>query len=1105
MRGTSRDHLAGLASLHRVSDPVQREAMWRQSIATLASFVIDQRRHVPLEGLNPDSLLRSIQTAIKAGYLDSLDWLSAQAAAAALYEIAAALPASNTKRKMGRMLVRRLHEGDAHTFTALATQLALGSQRALQGEANHARIALALQLPFSAGVQTDALALALISRKETCQQWLGQPSTGSLPSRRLAARLLEHAARQAVRLAAEGDDSGVRIFCASQTRESWDRLLYDRESLVWRHVAAARGLLSTIMPAFDEEIQRHLSPNFTITEWRRAAASVAASIALQPNEGLAQCRQTLESTIFAQDRGIGTAMIYAMAPAADSQPYAVTELLVELLKVGDLDSVEAYVGLRRELGDDFANEALQPARDILTNASEQNPDEDLGRIALAHALSSELDLCGGPTLSDRLNHALEKYAADGTQTITESVDRILNAAESKVAVLENAAVNIGVSRDVFSALRELDSALFENDVLTNLLILQRSEQQSHGERRLGDIFQRVTNWLVIEEGNPLLKEGAAPHFTARLRQLRTLLHLVDADGRQVDSRFSLVRQRRMLTAKVLLRRTMEDVRTPLQRALFATTARACDALVREELVEISDVIIAVANHIHDHRGLKTMAEASMVPEIESALVAYARFFESVKKNRKIRHALDALQVLGDELPVARSPRVTALRSALLRLHRALSEISRSHSLSEIIEDNAGTPLASLEESTRVLSQFVRGAQRRLGDINETERLNASLGVRLVGVEVERALRASVSQIDTAVRAAFQALERALPSPFAEVIKLSLLHLTSIPIDAPRRNQSSDPIIALRATRLPAWVPPNRLLGGFYLLRSIGTGAVGSVFVARRIEDRSDENAEQFALKVPDYSGAAARTLSEEEFMRMFREEAGALLALPEHPNIARFVTFDIGAKPKPILAMELVQGPSLERMLEMDEITTQGAIDLLLAIGAGLDAMHRVGIGHLDVKPSNIIVRDPYSLTSPGGKVEPVLVDFGLAGRKLRPGCGTAHYGAPEIWGATDNAKATPADVYAFGCLAYEALTGQTLFDADSELQLIAMHIHHDGDPEPVAALASERHTYDLAEFLRQCLRRNPADRVTMAQARQLLTNLKPQLSAHRWPIPPAP
>ena len=290
--------------------------------------------------------------------------------------------------------------------------------------------------------------------------------------------------------------------------------------------------------------------------------------------------------------------------------------------------------------------------------------------------------------------------------------------------------------------------------------------------------------------------------------------------------------------------------------------------------------------------------------------------------------------------------------------------------------------------------------------------------------------------------------------------------------------------------LPAWAPPSRIVGGFYLVRTVGTGAVGSVFVARRVEERQDESAPLFALKVPDYSAAAARTLSEDVFLRLFREEAGALLALPEHPNIARFVTFDVGARPKPILVMELVEGPSLERMLEMGDLSFGRARDLLLGVGAGLDAMHQAGVAHLDVKPSNIIVCNADAITGVGQPPTPVLVDFGLAGRHLRPGCGTANYGSPEIWGAGDTAHAIPADVYAFGCLIFEAYTGKTLFDGNGEAEMITQHITHDGDPEAVRALLDRAETRDLGALIAHCLRRNPRDRITIRQARQFLANL---------------
>ena len=1105
MRGTSKDHLTALASLHRVSDPDQREAVWRQSVATLAGVVVNERRYVLFEGINPDSLLRSIQVAVNSGYIEALDWLSPPAAAAALYEIASALPPGDIKRQMGRLLVQRLHDADAQTFVSLATQLALGSQRALKGDAIHARISLVLQLPIASGIRADALALALISRKESSRKWLRKPATGSLPSRRLAARLLEHAAREAARLAAEGDDSGVGVFCTTGTREAWNRLLNDRESLVWRHVASARGLLAASMPAFDEEIQRHLSPDFTITEWRRAATSTAAGIAIDPNAGISRCRQLLESVVFEQDRGVVGAMMHGLASAANGQPYAVNDLLGQLLDMGGVDTVEAYIELRRELGPEFAENTLPHAREIVRDALARTDEHDQGRASLMQALASDLTSTDRPSLRKMLDQAIERFAEEGKSTVAESVERILNATEAKVALLERMGSRIEDRREAFLALRELDGAIFENDVLTNLLILQRADEKKLGERRLGDIFQRITNWLIIQEGDPIKDEGRVPDFTTRLRQLRTLLHLVDADGPTVDGRLPLVRQRRMLTTQVLLRRAKEDVHTPLQRTLFAAAARACDAMVREDLVEISDVLISSAMHVPHHAGLRTMSEASMVPEIENVLGAYARLFKSMaslSQGQRMRNALDSLATLASALPVATSPRVTALRSALHRLHRALHQLSKCHSLSEVDELSNGTPLAQLEESTHVLTQLVRGARRRMGEVGDAESLSAGMGIRLVGIEVERALRAAVSEIDTVVAAAIQAIRRELPTPFADLVELALKHLISIPLDAPRRAEPSASVNPVITERLPAWVPSNRSIGGFYLLNSIGTGAVGSVFEARRFEDRMNDDGETFALKVPDYSGAAARTLSEQEFMHMFREEAGALLSLPEHPNIARFVTFDAGAKPKPILVMEHVEGPSLERILEMDQVSTPGAIDLLLAIGAGLDAMHRVGVGHLDIKPSNIIVRVPDSLTSPGGHhSQPVLVDFGLAGRKLRPGCGTTHYGAPEIWGSGDGALPIPADVYAFGCLAYETLTGRTLFDADSEIALVTKHLSHDGNPEPVEALFNDAHTHALAEFLQRCLRQNPADRVTIAQARQLLAKVKTELSSQAWPV----
>lgn len=1052
-----------------------------------------------------------MEVAIQSGLVERLDWLSGEAAAAALYGVAAALPSSPVKRELGRIVLQRLRKGDAETFVAVATQLAMGSQRALGTRSMRSRVALALMLPIGSVANADALALALISRQELSRDWLRKPATGSLPSRRLAARLLERAAREAVRRAAEGDDTGIRVFCTQQVREAWDRLLRDRERLVWRHVASARGLLASSMPQLREEIERHLDPDFSMTEWRRASASLAAGIAVDPDEGLRACRTLLQSVVFQQDHGIAAAMIAGLPRAAESHPAAVEALLDQLIRVGGLDTAEALVELRAErVAPAFADAAARKAEAHLRKSVASGNDGDAGRTALMKALAEELGGPSGrrpPTLRNMLSDALELFASQGAYEAATAARKILEAASAKSKLLEGrTADDSHCSIQAFLALRELDAALFETSALNDLLWVGEDDQAQPGhDERLGDIFQRVTNWLVIREGDPLEEGSHVGQFTTRLRQLRIMLHLVDADGPYVDPRHELVHQRRLLTQRVLLNRLRHDPKSSLRRTLCAATARTCDALVREEIADVSDIIIAAAAHVEHPEDLAAMAEASMVPEVEEALRGYVRLLQSTRSaerdGRGLVAAADTIKAIGNELPAAHSARIEALRQALAQLARGLRSVAASGSLSEVAERSSGTPLAALETGVASLARLVRGSQRRLGlSVNEGPPEGAA-AVWTVGLEVERALRGSVSEIDRAFGRAAEAVAADIPGAFAALSVMVLHHLRELPVNAPRRMPSLVPVEPDADAPLPAWAPPSRIVGGFYLVRSIGTGAVGSVFVARRVEERQDADAPSFALKVPDYSAAAARTLSEDEFLKLFREEAGALLALPEHPNIARFVTFDAGATPKPILVMELVEGPSLERMLEMEALSLSRARELLLGVGAGLDAMHQVGVAHLDLKPSNIIVRDADAITGVGQPPKPVLVDFGLAGKHLRPGCGTANYGAPEIWQAEEALHAIPADVYAFGCLIFEAYTGKTLFDARAEDTMIAQHLEHDGDPEPVRALLAAQQTRALGTLVMRCIRRDPAARITMRQARQILANLSIGRENPRWPV----
>src|SRR3954470_7469572 len=221
------DYLVGLSQLHELTNAEDRRAAWRQGMTALANAV-DNRQPTPLEGLSPDSLLASVRAALSSGLVDEMGWLSRAEAAAAVLELATALPAGQEKRALGRRVLKTLHEGDAPTFATLARALALGSPRALAGAPVRARVALSLRLPLASVRSADGLALALLCRPELEQEWLATPSVGVLPARRLAARILERAAREAVRRAQEGDDSGVRAFERPSVRAAWARLLGDR-------------------------------------------------------------------------------------------------------------------------------------------------------------------------------------------------------------------------------------------------------------------------------------------------------------------------------------------------------------------------------------------------------------------------------------------------------------------------------------------------------------------------------------------------------------------------------------------------------------------------------------------------------------------------------------------------------------------------------------------------------------------------------------------------------------------------------------------------------------------------------------------------------------
>ena len=241
------------------------------------------------------------------------------------------------------------------------------------------------------------------------------------------------------------------------------------------------------------------------------------------------------------------------------------------------------------------------------------------------------------------------------------------------------------------------------------------------------------------------------------------------------------------------------------------------------------------------------------------------------------------------------------------------------------------------------------------------------------------------------------------------------------------------------------------LGPYEVLAPIGGGGMGEVWKAR--DTRLDR---MVAIKT-----------SKVEFNERFEREARAVAAL-NHPHICQL--YDVGPN---YLVMEFVEGSPLKGPMPLDR-----ALALAIQLADAMDAAHRKGITHRDLKPANVLV------TKSGIKV----LDFGLAKmeRAQRVGIadetvrhsptregtilGTLQYMAPEQLQAKENVDGR-ADIFSFGCVVYEMLTGTRAFDGSNGASVIAAILER---PAPsVAEVAPAA----LDRMLKRCLEKDPDDR----------------------------
>ena len=644
----------------------------------------------------------------------------------------------------------------------------------------------------------------------------------------------------------------------------------------------------------------------------------------------------------------------------------------------------------------------------------------------------------------------------------------------------------GVERDVLrGALRELDPRIRSAHVEAMLAEAATALETEGRARRFYEIAQAL-------EGDPARAEAAF--------QLAAAVAVADD----------------VLAAqeKEVMKELGEALGIPLPRArqLFQALEQVGELVAGDAALDATDVLLHTAMRVASPEDFERLAATAKRADVRLMLRLYAAFARSGEEMRDKPYGasgasepgpagggftprslssarIASLEAFAESLPADGSPNAQAIRTTLVRLARALAAVDKATGLRPLASDAA---LSTLEDALARLAQVSTNARLRCGEM-------VAAGPATIG-ELSSAVAHAVEkrdggELERAIESGVRRAERSVPPEIASIVALVVRRLSTLPLERPSAPPRASNTAPAADSPLPEWLPSRRVLGGFYVLSTLGGGGAASVLVVTRSDERDEPNAERFALKVPQYDATAARAISEAEFLKMFREEAGALLSLPEHPNLAGFITFDAGARPKPVLVMELIEGAACDALITGGTLTTARAVALLDGVLAGLGAMHGAGVGHLDLKPSNVIVR-------PSG--DPVLVDFGLAGRHLRPGCATGPYGAPEVWGlVTDDATPTPlcADVYSFGCLAFEVMTGRTLFDAPNELACIAAHVAHDGFPEPVARLSKDARFAPLATVLYHCLRRNARERPDVAAIRAELRRIQPALSQLPWPI----
>jgi eukaryotic-like serine/threonine-protein kinase len=281
------------------------------------------------------------------------------------------------------------------------------------------------------------------------------------------------------------------------------------------------------------------------------------------------------------------------------------------------------------------------------------------------------------------------------------------------------------------------------------------------------------------------------------------------------------------------------------------------------------------------------------------------------------------------------------------------------------------------------------------------------------------------------------------------------------------------------------------LGSYEILSPLGAGGMGEVYLAN--DSKLDRNV---AIKVlPELM-----TRDKERVARFERE--AKLLASLNHPNIAAIHGFD-DAEGTRFLVMEYVEGETLGNHLKHCPVAVEDALDIAKQIAEGLEAAHEQGVIHRDLKPANVMIREDRTVK---------VLDFGLAKAMIdepsggadansptitanytRPGVvlGTAAYMSPEQARGRSLDKRT--DIWSFGCVFYELLTGKRTFDGQTASDVLAQILERDPDMSALPPNTPPK----IIDLVRRCLEKSTGRR--LRDIGDAVLELDEAISARSW------